>query len=494
MSMIKFVSPVGWDFQEQIVTPIKVSSRGLIGHDKAAFLKRASSSFLPQLDNVKFAKDEIPVHLIALGSSEAYGPNRNGDGFKEATCRKYHDTFVKFAKFFRNHKNKAERGDPFYGVVKASAYNEDMRRVELLCALNAEKSAADRNGGFIADAEIEKLARGEDIPVSMACRVPNDICSFCKNAARNRDEYCTGEKCAAGGCRSNLTRLVKVGNDLHHLHVDNPDPTWFDISRVFRPADRIAYGAKADYLTKSASDADWFDLQEYIKAANSSSAPIDVIIYQTGQHGMWNNTQTSQIKLAYSLAAMEDRIGEEGLDKNLIRGLSTNFPVEKLASYGSDSYNLQLAALADRGIILSFPDYLKSRGESDKIKSASVFLPNIYTSMTQDESLPLRVEAGSCSFIDRTTNEDARMLAASTYADNSLFKSAVADRGLLSCIREHRVPEIISCEKIASASEGSDNLARDYAMYKLAALWRTAAVDNNFPVTVRISLCQNRVI
>lgn len=254
MAHVKFVSPSGWDFDSRIVTPVKWSSRGLLGADRQEFLKTASDSFADQLDHIKFAKDEVPVHLIALGASEAYGPNRNGDGFKEATCRKYHDTFVKFAKFFRNHKNKAERGDPFYGIVKASAYNEDMRRVELLCALNAEKSAADRNGGFVADTELEKIARGEDMPVSMACRVPHDTCSFCKHAAKTRDEYCTREKCAAGGCKSNLTRLVKVGGDLHHLHVDNPNPTWFDISRVFRPADRIAYGAKADYLTKAASD------------------------------------------------------------------------------------------------------------------------------------------------------------------------------------------------------------------------------------------------
>ncbi len=494
MSMIKFVSPLGWDFQEQIVTPVKVSSRGLIGEDKAQFLKRASHAFLPQLDSVKFAKDEIPVHLIALGSSEAYGPNRNGDGFKEATCRKFHDTFVKFAKFFRNHKNKAERGDPFYGVVKASAYNEDMRRVELLCALNAEKSAAARNGGFIADAEIEKIARGEDIPVSMACRVPNDICSFCKHAARNRDEYCTSEKCAAGGCRSNLTRLVKVGNDLHHLHVDNPNPTWFDISRVFRPADRIAYGAKADYLTKSASDADWFDLQDYIKAADSASAPIDVIIYQTGQHGMWSEAHTAQIKLGYSLAALEAQLDENKVDTNAARGLKTDFPVEKLAAFGSDVCDNQLAALADRGVILNISDYARLRGEESHTKSAAALLPNIYTRMTQDESLPLRVEASACSFINRTTNQDSKMLAASTYADNSLYKSAVADRGFLSCIRGHRVPDLVTYEKLASDSVEPERLAKDYAMYKLASLWRIAASDDNFPWTVRISLCQNRVI
>ncbi len=76
MAIIKLVSPSGWDFEQRIIEPIKVSSRGLIGNDRQEFLKRASHSFLPALDSVKFAKDEVPVHLIALGASEAYGPNR----------------------------------------------------------------------------------------------------------------------------------------------------------------------------------------------------------------------------------------------------------------------------------------------------------------------------------------------------------------------------------------------------------------------------------
>lgn len=495
MGMVKFVSPLGWDFQERIVTPVKVSSRGLMGSDRAEFLKTASHAFLPQLDNVKFAKDEVPVHLIALGSSEAYGPNRNGDGFKEATCREHHDTFVKFAKFFRNHKNKAEKGDPFFGVVKASAYNEDMRRVELLCGLNAEKSAADRNGGFVADSELEKLARGEDLPVSMACRVANDVCSFCKHAARNRDEYCTSEKCAAGGCRTNLTRLVKVGGDLHHLHVDNPNPTWFDISRVFRPADRIAYGAKADYLTKSAEDSTWFELQDYVKAANHSSAPIDVILYQTGHHGFWSEKYASQVKLGYALASLEQEGKRLSEDINLYRQVVTPpFPVEKMASFGSDECDTQLSALADRAIILNLRDYARLSGNEAHIKSASNILPSIYTFMTEDESLPLRVESGACSFLEKTSNESSRTLAAVTYAEHSLHKEASSDRGFLSCIREHSAPELVSFEKSASVNEEATKLAKDYAMYKLASLWRIAATDANFPLTVRTSLRQNQVI
>jgi hypothetical protein len=492
MAIIKLVSPSGWDFEQRIVEPIKVSSRGLIGNDRQEFLKRASHSFLSTLDNVKFAKDEVPVHLIALGASEAYGPNRNGDGFKEATCRQHHDTFVKFAKFFRNHKNKAERGDPFYGYVKASAYNEDMRRVELLCALNAEKSAAERNGGFVADTELEKIARGEDMPVSMACRVPHDVCSFCKHAARNRDEYCTSEKCAAGGCQKNLTRLIKVGNDLHHLHVDNPNPTWFDISRVFRPADRIAYGAKADYLTKAASDSGIFDLQDYIKMAEHSSAPLDVILYQSGQHGFWSEKYAAQVKLGYGLAAIE-RYERSG-DANRCRPFVTPaFPIEKLAAFGTVQCDTQLAALADRKIILNLRDYARLTNKEEFAKSASVWLPGIYSHMTADESLPLRIEGGACAFIEKTANENSRMLAATLVEDYSLQKEAVENRGFLSCIRGQSAPGIVAWEKSASYNKHGEKLAKEYAMYKLASLWRVAATDKDFPLTVRLSIRQNQV-
>jgi hypothetical protein len=492
MALIKFVSPSGWDFDQRILEPIKVSSRGLIGADRSEFLKRASHAFLPSLDNIKFAKDEVPVHLIALGASEAYGPNRNGDGFKEATCRQHHDTFVKFAKFFRNHKNKAERGDPFFGVVKASAYNEDMRRVELLCALNAEKSAVDRNGGFVADTELEKIARGEDMPVSMACRVPHDVCSFCKHAARNRDEYCTTEKCAAGGCRENLTRLVKVAGDLHHLHVDNPNPTWFDISRVFRPADRIAYGAKADYLTKAASDQGIFEFQDYIKMAEHSTAPLDVILYQSGQHGFWSEKHAAQIRLGYGLAALE-KINGAG-DATTYRAVATPaFPVEKLAAFGTVQCDTQLAALADRKIILNLRDYARLSGREANVKSAASILPGIYTRMTNDESLPLRVESGACAFIEKTANGSSRMLAATLTAEHSLSQAAVMDRSFLSCIREQPAPAIIVYEKSASCDDVAEGLAKDYAMYKLASLWRLAAADADFPLTVKLSLRQNQV-
>jgi len=219
---------------------VKVSSSGLFGDDLAAFVKRAGHTFVDKLRRLDKHPGEELIHLIAVGADEAFGVNKNGDLFKEAVCRKYHPTFVEHARFFRNHDNKNKSRS--YGVVKLSAYNEAMRRIELIVGLNATKEAAARNGGLVADEEMEKLARGEDLPVSMSCIVSHDVCTGCHNKARSRDEYCTGTDegglCKRGGLKSHITRICEDG---HVLAADNPDPKFFDISKVWRPADRIAY-------------------------------------------------------------------------------------------------------------------------------------------------------------------------------------------------------------------------------------------------------------
>ncbi len=167
MSMIKVIQPGAQDFSEPVAALIKISSRGLLGVDKQALIKRAGAEFAGELSRIKFAKDEIPVHMIAIGATEDYGPNRNGDGFSRECCQQYHPTFEKFARFYRDHANKNPAKS--FGIVKASAYHEPMRRIELVVALNGSKEAAERNGGLLADKEIEKLAADKDIAVSMAC-------------------------------------------------------------------------------------------------------------------------------------------------------------------------------------------------------------------------------------------------------------------------------------------------------------------------------------
>lgn len=511
MAMVKIVSPSGWDFDGPVASLIKIASGGLRGNDRREFIKRASgveNAFLPFLDQVKFAADEEPVHLLALGASEAYGPNRNGDGFKEVNCKKYHDTFVKFARHYRNHKNK----DPkiSYGHLKLSAYNERMRRVELLVALNKEKSAADRNGGFIADKEMEKLARGEDIPVSMACRVPFDVCSMCGNRARTRDEYCKEASCRGGGCADNLTRMIKVGGDTHILHVDNPDPLWFDISTVFRPADRIAYGNKADYLMKAASDA--FDGRYGTDGAKLAAdlgvmAPLAVILAQdTMLPGEWTPYLAAQIKLAHGLHAME-----QNRDYDVHAETRRAFTADMMPRFTPDAMRAldiweqpkvekvaaALGALADQKIIMPLCDFALLTKRASLVEDAAAFLFGAYGRMIADGSLERRVANNKYAPSEKLASFKQRQVAARSVQTHSLQKEAVQHRCQLSAIRGHRLPELKSTfgsEKKASDSPLVEELARDYAIYKLACLHRIAEFDPDFLLTARLSACQNQAI
>lgn len=236
--MIKIVPQYGFDrMHERAAELIKISSRGLVGEDRREFVKRASNHLLAQVDAMQPLPGEPLVHLIALGTTESVGANRNGDGFKEACCDAYHDTFRKHARLFYDHKN----GDPAksYGVVKLSALNRPMGRVELIVGVNRTKEAADRNRGLVDTRFMNALEKkGSDVGVSMACKIAYDVCSSCGNKAATREQYCTEDRCKHGGCRYNLT---KVSEDGHQLHVDNPHPRWFDISHVDKPADRTAF-------------------------------------------------------------------------------------------------------------------------------------------------------------------------------------------------------------------------------------------------------------
>lgn len=503
MAMVKIISPSGWDFDCRTASLVKVASDGrLHANDRREFIKRASGSeniFLPFMDRVKFAKDEVPMHLIALGALEAYGPNRNGDGFKEAALKQYHDTFEKFARYYRNHKNK----DPkiSYGVVKCSAYNPAMRRVELLVGLNAEKSAVDRNGGFLADRELEKLAKGEDIPVSMACRVPYDECSFCGNKARTRDEYCKAAACKAGGCYDNLTKLVKVGNDIHHLFVHNDHPSFFDISGVFRPADRIAWGGKADWV-KAASDG-FFGIDGAKLAEDMGVvAPLSVILAQDHmQPGEWTPYLAELIKVAYGLAALE-RNESLRLHEETKRAFSTDMqPAIDFAGLdmGEDMKKTAaaLGALADQKIVLSLRDFARLTKRAELLDDAAACVKGVYGRMIADGSLERRLASNKYAPAEKLASAKQRQTAARMVSTYSLQKEAVDHRCWVSVLREHRLPVSKSAfwnEKKASDSPLVEELARDYACYKVAALRRIAQFDDEFLLTARLSDCQNQVV
>ena len=169
--MIKVVDPAGFNFDQPIMSLVDVHSRGV----DSSWLTKTAAVLTKEMLEIRPEKGVTFMHLIALGDMESYGHNRNGDGFPKEANEKYHHTFVTHANFYRHHKNKPERGHKVYGNVKYSSYNPAMRRVELIIGIK-DKDAPDT---------IQKVASGQDIPVSMACMVPHDFCSICGNKAKS---------------------------------------------------------------------------------------------------------------------------------------------------------------------------------------------------------------------------------------------------------------------------------------------------------------------
>ena len=184
--------------------------------------KRAEASQVSKfLNSLQRKQLHTYLHINAMGASEYWGINRNGDNFPEEQLRKYYNTFVTSpAHVFRHHVNKDPKRS--FGVVIFSFYNEDMHRVELI---------AECPDDLISDA-ITRIKAGDFPSTSMACKTPYDVCSICGNKAHSRQEYCSH-------LRTELGRLYPDGRRVSALNVG--PLRFFDISIVTRGADPTSY-------------------------------------------------------------------------------------------------------------------------------------------------------------------------------------------------------------------------------------------------------------
>jgi hypothetical protein len=491
--MLKIITPSSWQFNEPVTEMIKMSSRGLMGSDLSRFVKRAGHRVADAMNNIKFASGEIPIHLIAMGSTEAYGPNRNGDGFRDEICEKYHPTFQKYARWYRNHQNKDKSKS--YGTVKYSTYHEPMQRVELIIGLNSTKEAAERNGGLVADKEMEKLARGDDIPVSMACHVSHDICNGCGNSARNRSEYCYGTDegglCKAGGLRNRIGTIFELDGKAAVLHADNPDPRFFDISDVYRPADRIAY--TSGQLTKAASSASnsGADLADMW----GLTVPMDVT-FEDNSREPWVNRQ---VKLAHTLAGIETAIENDPTAwGDLVRALPQSHIDEypDVQHFSTVKLSAALTALGSQKISLPVQDFICLATGCGREKAASSaaevtgHLPGIYNRMIANGELTAMVSQSPYKPSRELAPASLRAWATKQASDMSISSEHLDNRVLRHSLSNPATPQI-TMEKKASTGGASVKLAHQYALYKLAFLDIVSGSDPELQLTSNLAVLQN---
>lgn len=495
--MYKTIALGAWDFGVAPMSLVKSASSGLSGYDLSVLVKRANSEFAELARNVQLAAGEVPLHLIAMGATEVYGPNRNGDGFGKQALQRYCHTFEKYARWYRNHKNKDQ--DKSYGVVKLAYYNPQMHRVELLVALNGSEKAAKANGGLLADDELQLLERGESIPVSMAAKVAYDVCVACGNEAPSRAKYCQsreeGGNCSRFGCRTGLT---KVADDGFVQYVDNPHPHFFDISKVYRNADPIAFGDKARYMAKAAS-CEYVPGGAELAELAGVSAPAAMVLPFTQ-----SADEARQVQLAYKLAAVEDQLESTQSPSRQDRALALAFSPQvqppadltPLCKAGSATLATGLAALASQQVSLPVRDFLRLIVDERSDKYAALvaevpgLLPGIYNRLITDDSLVERIRHNPFKPSQGLAPASQRQWAAKQAATHSLQPELVQSRAALMAIRHNTTSTLLqrSEKSAAEASSEAYDLARRYALYKLAFL--SAQVDVS-QLTCELAIRQN---
>ncbi len=513
------VIPIGsWDFGVDPIEMVKMSRRGLHGQDREDFLtKRAGDHvFADMLYKISFADDELPVHALGIGATEAYGSNRNGDGFNEKICQARHHTFVSRplshvkegehggARVYTHHNNKNPLKS--YGYVKASAYNEKMRRIELLLAVNTKESAARRNGGLVLPEEyLEKLSNSELLPFSMACKLPYDVCAICHNKAAHRGEYCDNDTCIAEdgfrgfGCKHGLTKVADNGRQ---QYVENPGCTFFDFSIVGRPADRNAYGGVADYWQKAAVDsliiggAEMAEKFATEHKDDQSAGPL-------GAHAL-----SLLNKLAYHEQQLENSPTRMDVESSRAFAAVPQADLRSLGAPGSEKIASAVRAMADRGVLPTMHDYVQLMQcfPADPVKCAefsatiSQYLPGAYSRLVaHPPNILLRMidDAGLEKISRATPSREQRAFAEKLASSRSARPNEMIARAMSSAARGQAagfsLPSLAQ-EKQASESRVVDvadqQLADRYALLKLAMICQVSETVD-LPLTLRACVLQN---
>lgn len=428
--------------------------------------KQASTIFHMEYEQLKPPKGMTGIHLVALGDSEAYPMNRNGDLFPKEACEKYYDTFVKHGYVYQHHRNKDPKKS--IGSIKAAAYNPDMHRIELYIWADNEK----------AKDHLERLEKTGETAFSMACRVPFDRCSVPGCGAIRK---CAGD---ASECDHIKYSLGKIAEDGTQIGTYNDEPTWFDISFVGRPADRIAWNLKVasampEDLTINSSvkqaEIEGYTLPDDLAIESDiAKQKYGVMKKLADAYGRCRSWLAGDVKPSGKREVYEfelRKLAGASIDDETIMGLREVDP--------KDAFS----ALGDAGILMDAPSFFKYAFGKD-YKIVEKYVPEVEKAAS--EVVREAVDTASCAEFCNDSRFDAgdkgmfyRPAPASVAM--GLAKSAAA-RGfglddavtsVIEAMASGSEPSFrTGVEKAAEDVDGTvvRKLARKYAMYKLAGL------------------------
>jgi len=452
--MDKLTLTGSYDFGVAAVSLMDVHRSGV---DKAWMQKRAAA-IGPELENYKAASGRTPIHLIALGTTESYGPNANADGFGRQEQIDRHDTFLKNGHVYKEHVNKDPRKAS--GAIKIAKFNPDMDRTELVIEVDNDKWSD----------EIQKLASGKDLFFSMAARVPYDQCNNCGNKARSRSEYCGCMRKHAGKILDNGTRVF----------VHNPSPTWFDISGVRRPADKIAYVLGSPGFDKCAAEDIISDNRVITGAELFEEFSTNIMYKKASAAEIPSQNYFTKLRVLDKLAAIEKKIELMAPSDDNMGCLASAFKedidedIEPLRA--GDLQPEIFNKLSSKRVSLPLKTFLKliNADITDaEVSDVGNFLPGIFSELNEDAD-----DICNCGTYDpggfNPLPQGILSMLPSIFQDASLASEPVMRRMNITIIRKLPAPKLrqgSEIHTIKSARQAEAKLlAREYASYKLAHL------------------------
>ena len=366
--------------------------------------------------------------------------------FLEDDCIKNHHYFAKSDRaVHRHHKNKPK--DPKYGNIKAAAYNKKMRRIELIVGLDKDKCSDILN-------EQENTGNTN---WSMASKQAEDICSWCKHHAKTDKDRCSH-------IPANIGEINKLGEMCGMI---NPDPRWFEISYVRRPADRIgmSLGKVASDISRPMTSADYLNLY------GDLYLPDDVLISKKAE---------DKRELLQKLAELEKHIEAVSNSTPVTRKdkfikehghklkHTANIDDTSMDSLRKMEPSLVLKTLADHGIIFSPEDFSKylfdNRVHKNSVEGMKSHLPSIYNKLNNEDAGKAVNDEKFEPSQSGTVPEEVKKTVGKLHEGHSL-ESGPAMRRMMMIIISGGSP---TQEPTKQASDLE--FAKQYATYKLAAL------------------------
>lgn len=300
-----------------------------------SLVKTASTEIQDFWDKIEPSDDSSYLWVIGVSSAEYYGCNNNGDAFHEADLKNCHHHFVDKANVFLHHVNR----DPAKGIGKPvfSWFNDEMHRVELILRIN-------KNAEGARDV-VAKIANNEQLFVSMGCSVKFDVCSICGNQSPTRAQYCDH-------LRYNMKKILPDGKQVFAW---NPDPQFFDISIVRKPADPTAYA-----LDKIASEGgvSYFDMATPVVSSAELGERIENTMAKTAAFEKLSEIYKTIDAIVADTKNKESKVDDEELDNSLyykgftdaVRMLTRN-GVENLGNMSLDHHAIDEDDVTPGGII-----------------------------------------------------------------------------------------------------------------------------------------------